>query len=95
MGSDAAIEAADVVLMDDDLRKLAKAVRIARRCMGIVRTNIVASIGIKVICLVLGAFGLADLWLAIFADTGVLVLATLNAVRVLFVKEFRRLIKSS
>ena len=95
MGSDAAIEAADVVLMDDDLRKLAKAVRIARRCMGIVRTNIAASIGIKVICLVLGAFGLADLWLAIFADTGVLVLATLNAVRVLFVKEFRSFIKSS
>ena len=87
MGSDAAIEAADVVLMDDDPRKIAKAIRIAQRCMGIVRANIVLSIGIKAVCLVLGALGIANLWLAIFADTGVLVLAVLNAGRALFVQE--------
>ena len=86
MGSDAAIEAADVVLMDDDPLKLVKAVRIARKCMGIVRQNIVFAIGIKVLCLLLSAVGLADMWLAIFADVGVMVLAVLNAIRALFVK---------
>ncbi len=86
MGSDAAIEAADVVLMDDDPRKLAKAIRIARKCMAIVRQNIVFAIGVKLLCLLLGALGLANMWLAIFADVGVMVLAVLNAIRALFVK---------
>lgn len=86
MGSDAAIEAADVVLMDDNPEQVAKAIRIARRCMGIVYQNIVLSLGVKVICLVLGALGLANMWLAIFADVGVLVLAVLNAVRALRTK---------
>ena len=86
IGSDAAIEASDVVLMDDDPRKVAKAIRIARKCMGIVRVNIAFSIGVKAVCLVLGAVGIGNLWLAIFADTGVLVLAVLNAIRALFVK---------
>lgn len=86
MGSDAAIEAADVVLMDDDPLKLTKAIRIARKCMSIVRQNIVFAIGVKFICLLLGAFGLANMWLAIFADVGVMVLAVLNAIRALFVK---------
>ena len=86
MGSDAAIEAADVVLMDDDPRKLVKAIRISRKCMGIVRQNIVFSIGVKLLCLALVAVGLAGMWLAIFADVGVMVLAVLNAVRALYVK---------
>ena len=87
LGSDAAIEASDVVLMDDDPRKLAKAVAISRKCMAIVYQNIVFSIGIKLICLVLGALGLAGMWLAIFADVGVMVLAVLNAIRALNVKK--------
>ena len=86
MGSDAAIEAADVVLMDDDPLKIAKAIRISRKCLGIVYQNIVFAIGIKLICLALGAVGLANMWLAIFADVGVMVIAVLNAVRALFVK---------
>ncbi len=85
LGSDAAIEAADVVLMDDDPRKIAKSIRIARKCMRIVYENIIFSIGVKAICLVLGAIGLANMWMAIFADTGVLILAVLNAMRALFV----------
>ena len=87
MGSDAAIEAADVVLMDDDPMKIAKAIRISRKCLGIVYENIVFAIGIKLICLVLGALGIANMWLAIFADVGVMILAVLNAIRALFVKK--------
>ena len=87
MGSDAAIEAADVVLMDDDPLKLVKAIRIAKKCMGIVRQNTVFAIGVKLACLVLGAVGLASMWLAIFADVGVMVLAVLNAIRAMFVKK--------
>ena len=87
MGSDAAIEAADVVLMDDDPAKIAKAIRISRKCLRIVYENIVFAIGIKLICLVLGALGLANMWLAIFADVGVMILAVLNAIRALFVKK--------
>ncbi len=86
MGSDAAIEAADVVLMDDDPLKIAKAIRISRKCMRIVYQNIVFAIGVKLLCLLLGAVGLADMWLAIFADVGVMILAVLNAIRALFVK---------
>ena len=86
MGSDAAIEAADVVLMDDDPKKLVTAIRIARKCMEIVYQNIVFAIGVKVACLVLGALGVAGLWLAIFADVGVMVLAVLNAIRALFIR---------
>lgn len=88
MGSDAAIEAADVVLMDDDPMKISTAVRIARKCMAIVHENIVFSIGIKVVCLVLGALGLANMWLAIFADVGVMILAVFNAMRALFVRKY-------
>ena len=87
MGSDAAIEAADVVLMDDDPLKLPKAIRIARKCMAIVHQNIVFAIGIKLLCLVLGAVGIANMWFAIFADVGVMVLAVLNALRTLFVRK--------
>ncbi len=87
LGSDAAIEAADVVLMDDDPLKIAKAIRISKKCMRIVYENIYFAIGIKVICLVLGALGIANMWLAIFADVGVMVIAVLNAVRALFVKK--------
>ncbi len=87
MGSDAAIEAADVVLMDDDPMKIAKAIRISKKCLRIVKENIVFAIGVKLICLVLGALGLASMWLAIFADVGVMVLAVLNAIRALFVKK--------
>ena len=87
MGSDAAIEAADVVLMDDDPLKVMKAIRISRKCMRIVHQNIVFAIGIKLICLVLGALGFADMWLAIFADVGVMIIAVLNAIRALFVKK--------
>ena len=85
LGSDAAIEAADVVLMDDNPLKIAKAIRIARRCMRIVRQNIVFAIGVKAVCLVLGALGIAGMWLAVFADVGVMILAVLNAIRALFV----------
>ncbi len=87
MGSDAAIEAADVVLMDDDPVQIAKAIRISRKCIGIVYQNIVFAIGIKLICLALGALGIANMWLAIFADVGVMILAVLNAIRALFVKK--------
>jgi len=87
IGSDAAIEAADVVLMDDNPLKVATAVRISRKCMGIVRQNIIFSLGIKAICLVLGALGIANMWLAIFADVGVMVIAVLNAIRALFVRK--------
>ena len=87
MGSDAAIEAADVVLMDDDPMKIAKAVKISRKCLRIVYENIWFAIGIKVICLALGALGIANMWLAIFADVGVMVLAVINAIRALFVKK--------
>lgn len=87
MGSDAAIEAADVVLMDDDPLKIAKAIKISRKCMGIVYQNVVFALGIKGICLILGAFGIANMWLAIFADVGVMVIAVLNAIRALFVKK--------
>ena len=86
LGSDAAIEAADVVLMDDDPMKIVKAIRIAKKCMRIVYENIYFAIGIKVICLLLGAVGIANMWVAIFADVGVMVLAVLNAIRTLFVK---------
>lgn len=86
MGSDAAIEAADVVLMDDDPLKISKSIRIARKCMRIVYENICFAIGIKVICLLLGAFGIANMWMAIFADVGVMVIAVLNALRALSVK---------
>ena len=86
MGSDAAIEAADVVLMDDDPLKIAKAIRISRRCLGIVRQNIAFAIGVKLLCLALGALGYANLWFAVFADVGVMVLAVLNAMRALFVR---------
>ena len=86
MGSDAAIEAADVVLMDDDPMQIAKAIKISRKCLGIVYQNIVFAIGIKLICLALGALGIANMWLAIFADVGVMILAVLNAIRALFVK---------
>lgn len=86
LGSDAAIEAADVVLMDDDPRKVARAIKISRKCIRIVTQNIVFAIGVKLACLALGAFGIADMWLAIFADVGVMVLAVINAIRALFVK---------
>ena len=87
MGSDAAIEAADIVLMDDDPLKIAKAIRISRKCLRIVYENIWFAIGIKLICLVLGAIGIANMWLAIFADVGVMIIAVLNAIRALFVKK--------
>lgn len=87
MGSDAAIEAADVVLMDDDPLKISKAIKISRKCMSIVHQNIYFAIGIKLICLILGAVGIANMWAAIFADVGVMVLAVLNAIRALFVKK--------
>ena len=86
MGSDAAIEAADVVLMDDDPMKIAKAIKISRKCIGIVYQNILFALAIKGICLILGALGIANMWVAIFADVGVMVLAVLNAIRALSVK---------
>ena len=86
LGSDAAIEAADIVLMDDDPLKISKAIKIAKKCVRIVYENIYFAIGIKVICLLLGAVGIANMWLAIFADVGVMVLAVLNAIRALRVK---------
>ena len=87
MGSDAAIEAADVVLMDDDPQKIAKAIKISRKCIRIVYENIYFAIGIKLICLALGALGIANMWMAIFADVGVMIIAVLNAIRALFVKK--------
>lgn len=87
MGSDAAIEAADIVLMDDDPLKIAKGIKISRKCLRIVKENIWLAIGIKVVCLLLGAVGLANMWMAIFADVGVMILAILNAIRALFVKK--------
>ena len=86
LGSDAAIEAADIVLMDDDPLKIAKAIKISKKCLKIVYENIYFAIGIKVICLILGAIGIANMWLAIFADVGVMVIAVLNAIRALNVK---------
>lgn len=86
MGSDAAIEAADIVLMDDDPMQIAKAIKISRKCLGIVYQNIVVAIGVKLICLVLVALGFANMWLAVFADVGVMILAVFNAIRALFVK---------
>lgn len=87
MGSDAAIEAADIVLMDDDPVKIAKAIRISRKCLGIVYQNIIFAIAIKVLALILVAFGAANMWIAIFADVGVMVLSVLNAIRAMFVKK--------
>lgn len=87
LGSDAAIESADIVLMDDDPLKISKAIKISRKCLRIVYQNIFFAIGIKLICLVLGALGIANMWLAIFADVGVMVIAVLNAIRALFVKK--------
>ena len=87
LGSDAAIEAADIVLMDDDPLKISKAIKIARKCIRIVYENIYFAIGIKVLCLILGAIGLANMWMAIFADVGVMIIAVLNAIRALFVKK--------
>lgn len=86
VGSDAAIEAADVVLMDDDPLKIAKAIRIARKTLRIVWQNIIMALGVKGICLILGAFGIANMWLAIFADVGIMILAVLNAIRAMYVK---------
>ena len=85
MGSDAAIEAADVVLMDDDPLQISKAIKISRKCLGIVYQNIVVAIGVKLACLVLVALGFANMWLAVF-DVGVMIIAVLNAIRALFVK---------
>ncbi|MCM1496861.1 MAG: cadmium-translocating P-type ATPase [Clostridium sp.] len=90
LGSDAAIEAADIVLMDDDPLKIARAIKISRKCIRIVYENIYFAIGIKILCLILGAVGIANMWLAIFADVGVMVLAVLNAIRVLLVREKRQ-----
>lgn len=87
MGSDAAIEAADVVLMDDNPMKVGKAVRISRKCLRIVWENIILALGIKGICLILGVFGIVNMWLAIFADVGVMILAVLNAIRAMHVKK--------
>ena len=87
MGSDAAIEAADIVLMDDNPMKIAKAIKISRKCLRIVNENIWFSIGVKIACLILGALGIANMWVAIFADVGVMVIAVLNAIRALFVKK--------
>lgn len=87
LGSDAAIEAADIVLMDDDPLKISKAIKIAKKCMRIVYENIYFAIGVKILCLILGALGIANMWLAIFADVGVMVIAVLNAIRTLFVKK--------
>lgn len=90
LGSDAAIEAADVVIMDDDPRRVADAIRLSRSCMAIVRENIAFAIGVKLLCLLFGALGVAGMWAAIFADVGVMVLAVCNAIRALFVKKYRR-----
>ena len=87
LGSDAAIEAADIVLMDDDLLKLVKAIKLSKKTLRIVYQNIIFAIVVKVGSLFLGAFGFADMWLAIFADVGVMVIAVLNAMRILFLKK--------
>ena len=87
LGSDAAIEAADIVLMDDDPLKISKAIRISRKCLRIVYENIYFAIGVKVLCLILGALGIANMWAAIFADVGVMIIAVLNAIRALNVKK--------
>ena len=87
LGSDAAIEAADIVLMDDDPLKISKAINISRKCIRIVYENIYFAIGIKILCLILGALGIANMWMAIFADVGVMILAVLNAIRTLFTKK--------
>ena len=87
MGSDAAIEAADVVLMDDDPLKIVKAIKISKKCIRIVYQNIIFALTIKAICLILGAIGIANMWVAIFADVGVMIIAVLNAIRTLFVKK--------
>lgn len=87
MGSDAAIEAADIVLMDDDPLKIAKAIKISKKCLGIVYENIIFALGVKLVCLILGAVGIANMWVAIFADVGVMVIAVLNAIRALMVKK--------
>ena len=87
LGSDAAIEAADVVLMDDDPMKIAKAIRISRKCLGIVKQNIVLALGVKLVCLLLAALGIANMWVAIIADVGVMIVAVLNAIRCLFVQK--------
>ena len=87
LGSDAAIEAADVVLMDDDPLKLVKAIRLSSRCMRIVKENIIFALGVKALCLVLGAVGIANMWLAIFADVGVMVIAVVNAIRAMYTKK--------
>lgn len=87
LGSDAAIEAADIVLMDDDPLKISKAIRISRKCLRIVYENIYFAIGVKVVCLTLGALGIANMWAAIFADVGVMIIAVLNAIRALNVKK--------
>jgi Cd2+/Zn2+-exporting ATPase len=87
LGSDAAIEAADVVLMDDDPRRIALAMQISRKCLRIVHENIWFALGVKGICLILGALGIANMWVAVFADVGVMVIAVLNAVRCLSVKK--------
>ena len=86
MGSDAAIEAADVVLMDDDPMKIVKAIRISRKCLGIVRENTVFAIAVKILALILVALGIANMWIAVFADVGVMIIAVLNAIRALFVR---------
>ena len=86
LGSDAAIEAADIVLMDDDPIKIPKAIKISRKCLRIVKQNITIALGVKIICLILAAFGIANMWIAIIADVGVMILAVLNAIRCLFVK---------
>ena len=85
-GLTAAIEAADIVLMDDDPLKISKAIHISRKCIHIVYENIYFAIGIKILCLILGALGIANMWMAIFADVGVMILAILNAIRALFVR---------
>ena len=87
MGSDAAVEAADVVLMDDDPKRIAMAIRLSRRCLRIVKENILLAIGIKLACLFLGAIGIANMWFAIFADVGVMIIAVLNAIRCLVVRK--------
>ena len=87
LGSDAAIEAADIVLMDDNPQKIALAIQISRKCLRIVYENIIFALAVKAVCLLLGAVGIANMWMAIFADVGVMVLAVLNAIRCLRVKE--------
>ena len=89
LGSDAAIEAADVVLMDDDPKKIALAIKISRKCLRIVYQNIVFALAVKALCLILGALGIANMWIAIFADVGVMVIAVINATRTLYTKKYK------